>query len=61
MQPLQPDQIPLQVPPPNDQMLPAIVSDTSHPLLALTHIVLKIIVVAVFLLLPWFISTLTVL
>lgn len=42
-------------------MLPAVVSDSSHPCLALTHIVLKIIVVACFLLLPWFLSSLTVL
>ena len=42
-------------------MLPAVVSDSSHPCLALIHIVLKIIIVGVFLLLSWFVSSLTVL
>ena len=59
---MHPDQVPLQVPPHgNDQMLPAVVSDSSHPFLALVHIVLKIIIVGIFLLLPWFVSSLVVL
>lgn len=57
-----PDQIPLQPPPlAQDQMLPAVVTDTSHPCLALIHIVLKILIVAMFLFLPWFVNSLTVL
>ena len=42
-------------------MLPEVVTSTSHPCLALVHIVLKILVVATFLILPWFVNTLTVL
>lgn len=62
MQPIPPDQMPLQVAPPgNEQILPEVVSDSSHPCLALIHIVLKIIIVTIFLLLPWFVSSLVVL